>query len=137
MSTSAILAKGTVIAVGDGGSPESFTSITEIASFDGPDITANPIDVTDLLSAAREYKQGLEDGGTLSIPIMYISANAQHAQLRDDAGAGTERNYRMTFSDSSTATFPATVNGFTLAGAVDDVLRAVITLKLAGAITWA
>ncbi len=139
MSSSALTSQGVTIGVGDGASPEVFTTIAEVKSIDGPGGQANEIDVTDLSSTAKEFALGLQDEGDITLDINYIPGNTQHAQLRSDRAAGTSRNYRITFTDSpaTTWTFAAYVKGFSISNAVDNITGASVTLRVSGSITEA
>lgn len=139
MSSSALSSQGMTLGVGDGASPEAFTTISEIKSIDGPGGQANEIDVTDLSSTAKEFILGLQDEGDITAEINYIPANAQHAQLRADRASGTSRNYQITFTDSpaTTWTFAALVKGFSVSNGVDSVTGATVTLRVSGSITEA
>lgn len=135
MSSNAIEAQGVIIARGVG---TVFTTIPEIKSFSGPGGSATVIDVTDLQSTAKEKRMGLPDEGQLQFTINYIPDNAVHQGLRQDRMDRIERDFRITFTDASPATqwtFSAFVSGFSVSGAVDNVVEAQVTLEITGAIT--
>jgi predicted secreted protein len=136
MSTDAILAQGTLFAVSANASPPSFSNIPEIRTIGGPDGTAPTIDVTDLDSTAREYVLGLKDEGAFSLGIMYIPANAVHAELRAAWANRTEKRFRVTFTDSGTTVweFNGFVTGFSQNAAVDTVIEATVGIKITGSI---
>lgn len=138
MSSNAIETQGVVIKRGDGtGSPETFTVIPEVISFDGPGGSGNVIDVTDLSSLAKEKRMGLHDEGQLTLEINYIPDNTVHADLRSDRENRTLRNFQIVFTDTSDTTFDfaAFVTGFSISGGVDGVVTASVTLEISGAIT--
>lgn len=135
MTSSAITSQGTTVAVGDGASPEVFTTIPNVRAGTGPEKTANDIDVSDLSSAAREFIQGLEDNGTVSLEGFWDSAQTTHQNLRDDAGSNTARNYKITFSDMSSITFSARVSNWNLDFSVDEAVGMSATLKVSGDLT--
>lgn len=136
-SSNALDSQGMTIASGDGASPEVFTSIAEIGSIDGPGGQANEIDVTDLSSTAKEFRQGLQDEGDVTCDFNFIPQNTQHALLRTDKSNQTLRNYRITFTDSpaTTWTFNAFVKGLSISNGVDDVTKGSLTLRVTGGIT--
>lgn len=136
MSSNAILAQGTKFAVSVDGSPPSFSDIPEIRTIGGPDGSAPTIDVTDLDSTAREYVLGLKDEGAFSLGIMYIPANAVHAQLRSAWANRTRLAFRVTFTDTGTTVweFDGFVTGFSQQAAVDTVVEATVGIKITGAI---
>ena len=139
MSSNALDAQGMDLQIGDGGSPENFTTIPEIKSFSGPGGSATVIDVTDLQSTAKEKRMGLQDEGQLSFEINYIPTDSEHAQLRTDRANQTERNFQLVFTDGSSTTwsFSGFVTGFSVSGGVDDVVNASVTIEITGAISEA
>ena len=136
-SSAALDSQGMTLASGDGASPEVFTSITELSNIDGPGGQATEIDVTDLLSTAKEYRQGLKDEGDVTCDLNYIPQNTQHALLQTDRSNQTLRNYRITFTDSpaTTWTFLGFVKGLSISNGVDNVTKGSLTLRVAGDIT--
>lgn len=137
MSSQALEAQGMLLKIGNGASPEVFTSIAEIKTFSGPGGSAAVIDVTDLSSLAKEKRMGLADEGQLSFTINYIPNNTQHALLRAQRASREETNFKLVFTDDSPATtwsFSAFVTGFAVSGAVDGVVEANVTLEITGAI---
>lgn len=139
MSTSAIASQGMLLSVGDGASPEVYTSISDISDISGPDGSAGEIEVTDLSSTAKEFKRGLTDNGSISTTMMFIPANTQHAQLRSDFNSSTEvaRSYRISFTDSPRTlwTFNAYVSTFSVTNSLDGVTTSNVTLRVKGGIT--
>lgn len=138
MSSNALEAQGMLIKIGNGASPQVFTTISEIKTFSGPTGSAAVIDVTDLSSTAKEKRMGLADEGQLSFTINYIPDNTQHALLRTQRASREETNFKMVFTDDSPSTtwsFSAFVTGFAVSGAVDNVVEATVTLEITGSIT--
>lgn len=137
MSSNALEAQGMLIKIGNGASPEVFSTISEIKTFSGPTGSAAVIDVTDLSSTAKEKRMGLADEGQLSFTINYIPDNTQHALLRTQRASREETNFKMVFTDDSPSTtwsFSAFVTGFAVSGAVDNVVEATVTLEITGSI---
>jgi len=138
MSSVALEAQGTLIKIGNGASPEVFSSIPEIKTFSGPGGSASIIDVTDLSSTGKEKRMGLADEGQLSFTINYIPDNTQHTLLRTRRASREETDFKMVFTDDSPSTtwsFSAFVTGFAVSGAVDNVVEANVTLEITGSIT--
>lgn len=138
MSSNALEAQGMLIKIGNGASPEVFSTISEIKTFSGPTGSAAVIDVTDLSSSAKEKRMGLADEGQLSFTINYIPDNTQHTLLRTRRASREETNFKMVFTDDSPSTtwsFSAFVTGFAVSGAVDNVVEANVTLEITGSIT--
>lgn len=138
MSSNAIDAQGIVIARGSGtGSPETFATIPEVKTFNGPGGSASVIDVTSLQSTAKEKRMGLQDEGQLTFTINYVPGDTVHAGLRADRANMTQRNFKITFTDDPATvwTFAAYVTGFAISGSVDGVVEASVTLEITGSIT--
>lgn len=136
MSSNALVSQGMTIARGDGASPESFTTIPEVRTISGPDGSANQIDTTDLSSSAKEFRMGLRDEGSVTLGMMFIPANAVHAGLRTDRASGTERKFRITFTDSPATVweFSAYVQGLSISNEVDSTTDATVTLLITGGV---
>lgn len=138
MSSNAIDAQGIVISRGSGsGSPETFTAIPEIKSFNGPGGSASVIDTTDLQSTSKEKRMGLQDEGQLSLTLNYIPDNPVHMGLRSDRANQALRNFRIVFTDTGNTQwdFAGFVTGFTVSGGVDNVVEAQVTIEISGSIT--
>jgi len=135
MASTAITAQGTTIAIGDSASPIVYTTIANIKSWDGPNKSANDLDVTDLSSTAREFIQGIEDEGEVSLEGHYKGNNTQHAQLQDAVGSNTSYLFKITLSDSAYITFTGRVSQFGMSGGVDAPVEMTLTLKVTGSIT--
>jgi len=137
MTSAAIDAQGTTIGRGDGGGSEVFTTIPEIATINGPSGSAAVLDVTSLSSTAKEKRMGLPDEGQITLSGFFVPTNAQHTGLRTDRNAQTLRNFVITFSEASTASFAAYVTNFSTSVGVDDTTKLDVTLEISGAVTWA
>lgn len=141
MSTAALASQGMTLKVGDGASPELYTTISDLSDISGPDGSAGEIEVTDLSSTVKEYKRGLTDNGSVAGTLMFIPANTQHAQLRADFVSATEvaRSYRITFTDSpqTTWTFSGYVASLPISNSLDGVTTASLSIRIKGTITEA
>jgi len=135
--TSAVLGLGTTLGVGSGASPQVYTTIAEVLSITGPNLTAEDIDVTNLDSTSKEYISGVSDGGTIDFECNWISSDQQE-QVRDDVEAGTTRYYEVAFATSpnTTATFQARSTSFAMNADPNSQIRASITLKITGSVVW-
>lgn len=138
MSVNALTSQGVQLKIGDAASPEVFTAIPEIVTFNGPGGAGQVIDVTDLDSAAMEKIMGLPDEGQLSFDINYLPDNTYHTLLRTNRGAQTLTNFKLVFTDGSPVTtwsFAGYITGFTVTGGVNATIRAAVTIEITGAIT--
>lgn len=132
----ATAAHGTVIERNDG---SSWQTMGEVTSFTFS-TSADAIDVTNMGSTnkAREFIAGLVDHGEVSIDMAFLPDETDgQVALEVDMKAGTIRNYRLTYTDStpSVDTFNAVITNYTRSGEVADKLSASVTLKVTGEIT--
>lgn len=118
-------------------------AVAEISGFNGPSGSANVIDVTNLGSTAKEKLIGLRDEGQLSLDLMFnTDTTALQIALKDDRASRTRRVYDLVLTDQSTTAgsqptalfMDAYVTGFALTGAVDDTVKASITLEITSAV---
>lgn len=136
MSSNALEAQGMKIQRGNGAATEIFADIPEIKTFSGPGGSASVIDTTDLSSAAKEKRMGLMDEGQVQMSLNYVPSEVTHAGLRADRASRVLRNFKIVFTDDpiTTWSFSAYVLSFAVAGAVDGVVEATVTLEITGAI---
>ena len=143
MASPAISAFGTLLQVGDGAVSESFTTIAELRSLKGPSIKADVIDVTTHNTATpfKRFISGLLDGGDVTFDINFIPQDPTHsysAGLLADMLNRTRRNFQIVFPDAGTPTWliPGIITGFDMTSGPTDVLKASITVKVAGPPTF-
>ena len=126
---------GLTITAAGTATPVTFTAIANCRSFSGFDGSASEIDVTNLDSTAKEFKLGLVDQGNMSLEIDYKSTEASHIALRAKQNSGVLTNFKIVLPDATSITFTAFVKKFSLSGAVDEVARAAVDLRISGAVT--
>lgn len=115
--------------------PQSFTTIGNTKSFQGLDGTANEIDVTNMLSAAKEVRLGLPDSGQFTIEVDQDVNDAGQAAVRTSQQAQTLKNYKITFASGSVLTFAAYCKKFSTSAGIDQVIKGSIALRITGAYT--
>lgn len=138
MPSQAIFAQGTLLKIGDGGTPtENFAAIAEVKSITGPGLTSDALDVTthDTSDGFREFIQGLKDGGSLDFDINFVPTIPEHSAasgLLANYMDGGRHNFQMVFPDESetTWTIPGFVQSFSINAPVDDVLTASVSIKV-------
>ncbi len=129
---------GTNFQRGDGASPEVFTTVGDVVSISGPQITKEEIEVTALDSSAKEFIGALDDPGELSMELNWNPQDTQHVNLRSDAEGTTVRNYRVVFGDVSNTQvdFAGEVMEFSINTEPNDAVKASVRIKITGALTW-
>ncbi len=141
MPSIAVIASGTLLKVGDGASPEVFTTVPEVTKLAGPAVKFDLLDVTSHDSAGffREFIPGLADGDNISGEINWVPANAVHKSLRVDSYARTLRNFQVIFPPGAAddtvdvATYITQIEPKSDIGAVQI---AALTLKVTGLPVW-
>lgn len=139
MATAAKAGIGTTLKVGDGASAEVFTLIGEVKNVNGPNVSNEQIEVTNLDSPNnfKEFIGGLKDGGEIQFEMNWIKGTKQ-TQIRDDVVSATLRNYQIVWptSPSTTAVISAFPTSFAITAEPNAAITASVSLKLSGDITW-
>lgn len=135
-TSTAISAQGTSIAVNTGtvATPvqTDIGNISEISGFDGK---ANEIDITTLVSTAKERMLGLQDWGTVTLSAQINLKDAGQSALLAAKKSGKAQQFTVTLSDGTTLEFLAFVATFPIAAKVDTVYTGSISLTITGDIT--
>lgn len=140
MPTIAKIANGTLLKVGDGASPEVFTTVPEVTRLSGPSMRFDLLDVTshDTVGFFREYIPGLADGDKIAASINWRPSNTVQKAVRVAAEARTNRNFKVVFPDSSdnTVTVSTYVESIVPKADIGAVLMEDLSIKITGAPVW-
>lgn len=134
-------AKGALLKLGDGASPEVFTTISQVRSISGPAAKATVQDITTHSTSGnwREKLSTIIDPGNLTFNINYDPADSIHAFATGIWNLLinlTLRNYKLVFSASAgTLAFAGYQTSHVFSVPVDNVLDAALDLVITGAIT--
>lgn len=118
-------------------------AIAQVVGFNGPSGNANVIDVSHLGSTAKEKLIGLRDEGQVSLDVNFLPTDGGQSALRADRATRTMRKAVIQLNDNTTEVartkiiFDAYVSGFSITGAVDQVVKGNIALEITGACTYA
>jgi predicted secreted protein len=111
------------------------TTVAEVTSISGIDLSADSIDVTTHGSTSRyrEFIQGLRDGGEISIEGNYTTASSSLIVTQLNTSATVTAVITLPTTPSTTA-FTATVitTGFSTEAPVDGVIPFTATFKVSG-----
>jgi hypothetical protein len=133
MTSTAISSQGTKISKRTGTAQAPvLTPIKNVSNLNGFAGSAADIDVTDFDSAAKEYRQGLQDWDTISFDINVNMKEPSHAALLADKRSGVVAPYTVTLSDGTTIEFDAYVKSFPITAGVDNVVKGTVVLKITG-----
>jgi predicted secreted protein len=142
MTTQAISAFGTLLKIGDGATPETFTTILHVGNITAPAIKSETKDATahDSTGGWKEFKPTLLSVGNVKFPVWYVPSAATHnatTGLLADVVNRTLRNFQIVYPGAVTWTFGAYVDEFAPKAPVDGLLTADITLTPTGVPTLA
>lgn len=132
-------AHGTLLKRGNGGSPETFTTVAKVQDIAGPGFSLGVAMVhgqEETTHFTRKIGTILE-AGQITFDIVFDPGDSGHspsAGLLYDMLNRTVRNFQLVFPDalSSTWSFAALVTGFQPSMAQDGALMASVTLDIDG-----
>lgn len=141
---SATAVEGLLIQVGDGASPQVFTTVANVTDFSEP-VKADTVEVTNVGDHWKRRITTLLDMGSISFNIFWMMLDS----TQDNVGTGPAGGLRYLMINSvladwqvvypdgsdSTDSFAAYVVSFAITGKTGDVFRAAITLANDGAPT--
>ncbi len=134
--SSAIQTQGFTFGIMRTASPGEYTAIGEITSFSGFDGKAAEIDVTHLLSTAKEFLMGLQDFGNFNIDVNYLPSDGGQVLLRAAKTSRDIQSFQATFSDGSKATFQGYVLASPVKGGVDAKVDSSFDIRITGAVSF-
>ena len=109
--------------------------IGQVVAFNGPSGSAGKIDVTNLLSTAKEFLMGIRDEGEIGIDVVYDPSDTAQNAMFVDRGTRTKRGWIIKLStDSKKLGGLGYCTGFAITGAVDDSVKASLTIAITGAV---
>ena len=135
MSSSALESQQTTLQMANVGSPADYETINEVRDLNFRTGSAAVIDVTDLLSTAKEKRMGLQDEGQCTFTLNFIPTDEKHAELLTAKGDRQARNFKLTLSDGTAYTFSGFVLAVPMSAAVDGVLTSAVVVEITGGIT--
>lgn len=137
MTSNALPAQGFKVEVSAAGiSPLVYTEVKEIAKFNGFDGKAAEIDVTNLQSTAKEFIMGLQDFGTMTLDCNHVPTDPGQVIMRTAKSDRVKRQFKLTFSDMSTAAFLGFVLSNPISGAVDAKVDGSFAIRITGDVTF-
>lgn len=109
------------------------TKVGGMKSYNGFDGQGAEIDTTDFDSLAKEYSIGLQDFGNFGFDVNVRDADEGQMALNSlKAATGIAAAFVLTLRDGKTRTFSAFCKSFSEQGAVDDIVKASVSLRITG-----
>lgn len=138
MTSSAFWAYGSTLQLGDGATPEVFTSIAEITSLTPPQMSRDDIDVTSHSSSDgyREFIGGLRDGGEVSLEANWLPTNSTHdasTGLLETFNDNVTHNWKIVLpSTLATISFSGFITAFEPELPLEEQGKLSVTIKVSG-----
>lgn len=112
--------------------------IGNVVGFNGPSGNANVIDVSHLGSTAKEKLIGLRDEGQIGLDCLFSPSDTGQTKLRECRANRTQGNWAIKMTDTAITMLNGHgyCSGFAITGAVDQVVKANITIEISGAVTY-
>lgn len=136
-ATAAQISYGALLGLGNGASPQVFTSVLEVVEFSGPGVSLPTVKVTNLTSPNRteEYVAGMKDGKSVTFTCNLIQGN--QSLLKNWVDAGLRTDWKVTNPGSLISRiFGATPESWEEMGySVSGVLQVKVGMKIAGSIS--
>lgn len=128
---------GTLLKHGNGdGPPETFTTIAQRVSIDGPEMSVGTADTTHLDSTAKTHRITIPDNGELELTIYYDPKDTTHQFCTGLMITPTQKNWQLVFSEGSIYQFNGTLTKWKPTGMeVESNLEAEATIKVNGVVT--
>ena len=139
----ATASEGAIVKIGTGNAKtvadadDTFIQIGEVVSFSDLDGGESAeIEVTHLLSEAKEYLMGLPDTGTFSMELNYIFGDAGQAEARAARRARRKCNFQVILpnDEGTVLKFKGFVKTAPISGGVDQKLATTMAVRVSGAV---
>lgn len=139
VATSALLGQGMALKMGNGSSPQTFTTIAQVNDISGLGAESPLVDVTHYQSTAREYIYGIADGKQFTAKANYLPNDTTQMDAIAAQTNKVVKDFRMYLPSPYQVNyyrFSALVLGYEIAPPVDNKQEITFTLKISGALTY-
>lgn len=113
-------------------SPQTWVLIANIHDYTGFDGTSSEVDVTHLLSDAKEYDPGLEDFGQFSLNLDVDNTDPGQIDARAAKTSQAKTYFQLIMRNGTSRVMYAFVKKFSEAGAVDGVVKGSCDIRISG-----
>ena len=131
-----MLAKNTVLKIGDSAMSEAFTQITKMTNLAWSGRAWDQEDTTnhDDASLAKAFENTLYSNGSFTFTLTYDQANTQHALLLTKSETGVKVNFHIiNVASAMSKLFSGAVTSFAFDTPVGGLLKANVTVMVSGA----
>jgi hypothetical protein len=141
MSLNAQASHGTLLQVGDGGSPEVFTTIAGVGDWDPPGYMSDALDTTAQDDTGQTFiVSNLIKNAEFTVKLFWETTNPTHNATTGLIAAartrpGVRKNYRSLYPDGSGQLFNSLVTGFQPHAPNNGILSADVKFQPTGPIT--
>lgn len=140
----ALSGKGTVLAIGEGGTNEIFTPIAQLKTFQFSGMKRHVEDVSNSDStAAEKIAPGVLDNGQLKVAGNYIGSDTGLQALRTALASGVAQDFKLTLpkaqgqsTNGDVFAFSAVVSEWALDVQFDKASTCTATLDIDGVLTF-
>ncbi len=105
-----------------------------LVTFSGLDGEATEIDITTLDSDAKEFRQGLQDFGNVSLGLKRDPDNVGQQEMDLAKDLQSTREFILTLPSGHVFTFDGFVKSFSLELGVDSVVDSTSNIRITGAV---
>ena len=139
VGTTSILGLGLALKMGNGSSPQTFTTLAQANDVSGFGQEAPLVDVTHYQSTNREYIQGIPDGKQFTAKANYLVNDSTQLAAIAAHVAKTAKDFRMYLPspyNGSYYYFSAQILGYEISPPVDNKIEITFTFKISGAVSY-
>lgn len=138
MTTQAKIGYGVLFKIGNGATPEVFTTVAEVTNITPPGMSRDSVDASHEQSpnAWREFIPGMKDGGEVSFDINFVPGGSTTLLLLAEMDAAPG-NKQIVWPTGEIMSFVSFETGFEPDTPIDDKMVATVTYKVSGQPTLA
>lgn len=138
MTTQAKIGYGVLFKIGNGATPEVFTTVAEVTNITPPALARDSVDASHEASPEswREFIPGMKDGGEMSFDINFVPGSSTTLLLLAEIEAAVG-NKQVVWTTGEIMSFAGFCTAFEPDTPIDDKMTASVTYKVSGKPTLA
>lgn len=113
--------------------------VGEVIGWSGPSQSAAVIDVSNLVSTAKEKLIGVYDGGQITVNVNFAVTNDGQRLMRESMAARTKGSLLIQLSTDTTGekcSVKGFISGINMAGGLDKQQTGDFTIAVSGGVSW-